>query len=381
LYDFVVAGAGLAGSVLAERIASQLDQRVLVIEKRSHVGGCAYDSYDEHGVLLHRYGPHVFHTNDPRVVDYLSRFTAWRPYEHRALADLGGMRVPIPVNRDTINQLYGMRLETSRETELFYQLVRVPIPRPRNAEEAVLARVGRDLYEKLFHGYTRKQWGIEPRELRPSVTLRIPVRTNRDDRYFTDAFQLVPRDGYHRMFARMLDHPNIEVLLNTDFHDVAGALRYRHLVYTGPVDRFFEYRYGQLPYRGLRLVFEHHEVEHLLPVGQVNYPAEQAFTRVTESKHMTGQRCSGTTVTYEFPIAREHHGDEPFYPIPTDASLALFARYRRDAMRTPGVTFCGRLAEYRYRNMDQVVARALTLFARRIAGSGAAPLNVAGERG
>jgi UDP-galactopyranose mutase len=246
-YDTLVVGAGYAGSVMAERLASQRGQRVLVIDRRDHIAGNAYDYHDEHGVLVHRYGPHIFHTNAMKVVDYLSQFTDWRPYEHRVLANVDGMNVPMPINRTTINMLYGLGLEADEEVERFLADRAEPVDYIRTSEDVVVAKVGRELYEKFFRGYTRKQWQRDPSELHSSVCARIPIRTNTDDRYFTDAWQKMPADGYTAMFERILDHPGITVATSTDYYDVKDEIDYDHLVWTGPIDGFFDYRFGALP--------------------------------------------------------------------------------------------------------------------------------------
>ena len=357
-FDYLVVGAGFAGSVIAERLAS-IGRRVLVIDRRPHIGGNAYDAHDDAGILVHRYGPHIFHTNSQSVFDHLSRFTEWRPYEHRVLASVEGQLLPIPINLDTVNRLYGLTLDSSG-LERFFESVAEPRERIETSEDVVVSRVGRDLYEKFFRGYTRKQWGLEPSELDASVTARIPVRTNRDDRYFTDAHQVMPLHGYTRMFERMLDHPNIEIRLNAAYRDVGPTVAHGHTVYTGPIDEFFDHRYGTLPYRSLRFRFDTHDAARVQPVGTINYPNEHAYTRVTEMKHLTGQVHPRTTTVTEFPAA---DGD-PYYPVPRPENQALYKRYQKLAGRTPGVTFVGRLATYRYYNMDQVVAQALTVFSR-----------------
>lgn len=359
-FDYLVVGAGFAGSVLAERLASQLDARVLVIDKRPHIGGNAYDRYDDHGILVHPYGPHIFHTNSADVFRYLSQFTEWRPYEHRVLASVDGQLVPIPINLDTVNRLYGMQL-TAFEMEQWLASVAEPRAAIKTSEDVVVSKVGRDLYQKFFRGYTRKQWGMDPSELDASVTARVPTRTNRDDRYFSDTYQAMPRHGYTRMFESMLSHPNISVMLNADFHQVASLLPWKHLVYTGPIDAFFNYKYGKLPYRSLR--FEHVHLaaaDRHQAVGTVNYPNDCAYTRITEFKYLTGQQHAGTSLVYEYPC---DEGD-PYYPVPTAASAALFKRYEQEAEALPDVTFIGRLASYRYYNMDQVVGQALAAFKR-----------------
>jgi len=367
MYDYLIVGAGLAGCTLAERIASQLDISVLVVEQRAHIGGNVFDHDDEHGIRIHEYGPHIFHTNKKRIVDYLSKFTAWRPYEHRVSAEVDGRRVSFPINRNTLNQLYGLGMSSEGETRSFLASQRVPVARPRNAEQYALSAVGHDLYEKFFRRYTEKQWGVPPAQLDPSVFARIPVRTDADERYFTDRYQMMPAEGYARMFKRMVSHRRIDVLLRTDYHDIAETVRFHNLIYTGPIDRFFDYQYGELPYRSLRFVHEYHPCPQVQEVGTVNYPNEHEFTRRTEWKHLTGQECTGTTVTYEYPTSPAERGKRLYYPIPTEESDALARRYRAKARTLKSVAFCGRLAQYRYYNMDQVVDSALRLFTRNIA--------------
>ena len=358
-FDYLVVGAGFAGSVIAERLASQLDKRVLVVDRRNHIAGNAYDHYDEAGILVHRYGPHIFHTNSAEVFDYLSEFTDWRPYEHRVRASVDGRLVPFPINLDTINDLYGLSLNTL-ELEEFFESLAEPIDRCRTSEDVVVSKVGRELYEKFFRNYTRKQWDLDPSELDASVTSRVPTRLNRDDRYFTDTYQAMPLHGYTRMFERILSHPNISVLLNTDYRDVDSVIPYDELVYTGPIDEFFDFRYGKLPYRSLEFRFQTLEAPVYQPAPVVNYPNEQQYTRVTEFKYLTGQEHPKTTVVYEYPRAE---GD-PYYPVPRAENAALYKRYKALADATPGVHFVGRLATYKYYNMDQVVAQALAVFRR-----------------
>lgn len=359
MYDWLIVGAGFAGSVLAERLARERGERVLLIDRRPHIGGNAYDCYDDAGLLYHRYGPHIFHTNSEAIFTYLSQFTEWRPYAHRVLAHVDGMLVPIPINLDTINTLYGLSL-TSEEMESFLAARAETVEDIRTSEDIVVSKVGRELYEKFFRGYTRKQWGVDPSELDKSVAGRVPTRTNRDDRYFGDEFQSMPRDGYTRIFERMLAHPRIHVMLNADFADVRDAVPFRRLIFTGPIDEYFGFRFGKLPYRSLR--FEHMtlDTEWHQPVAVVNYPQTQAYTRVTEYKHLTGQCHPSTTVTYEYPSA---DGD-PYYPVPRPESQRLYKRYEKLALATPDVWFVGRLATYRYYNMDQVVGQALATFRR-----------------
>jgi UDP-galactopyranose mutase len=366
-YDTLIVGAGYAGSVIAERLATQLGHRVLIVERRDHIAGNAYDYVDDAGVLVHKYGPHIFHTNAEKVVEYLSRFTEWRPYEHRVLADVDGQLLPMPINRTTVNELYGLDLRTEEDVEAFYAERREDIALVKTSEDAVVAKVGRDLYEKFFRGYTRKQWERDPSELHASVCARIPIRTNTDDRYFTDAFQKMPAEGYTAMFERILDHPLIDVQLETDFDDVRDDVEHGHLVYTGPIDRYFDYRFGPLPYRSLEFELRTLETPDgglAQPAATINQPsADVPYTRVTEYRHLTGQRHTHSTLAVEYPRSE---GD-PYYPIPNDETRALYHRYEALGREiADGVTFVGRLARYQYLNMDQVVAQALSTFQKMV---------------
>jgi UDP-galactopyranose mutase len=361
-YDFAIVGAGYAGSVLAERLASQSGKKVLVIDKRPHIGGNAYDYYNEDGILIHLYGPHIFHTNSPEVFGYLSNFTDWRPYEHRVLASVEGQLLPIPINLDTVNKLYGKNF-TSEELAEYFKTVGEPVAEIKTSEDVVVSQVGRDLYEKFFKFYTKKQWGVYPSELDKSVTSRIPTRTNQDDRYFSDEFQSMPLHGFTKMFEKMVDHPNITLMLGTDFKDVKDNLSYDQLIYTGPVDEYFDHCFGKLPYRSLH--FEHKTLneEWHQPVAVVNYPNDNAYTRVTEYKHLTGQEHpTKTSITFEYPQAE---GD-PYYPVPMPENAELYRKYKQLADQQQNVFFVGRLGTYRYYNMDQVVAQALTLYKKLI---------------
>ena len=362
-YDYLIVGAGFAGSVLAERLASQHGARVLLIDRRAHVGGNAYDELNEAGILYHKYGPHIFHTNSDAVVEYLSQFTEWRPYEHRVRAVVRDKLVPIPINRTTLNELFDLDLKTDQEAADYLASRAEPVEDIKTSEDVVINAVGRELYELFFQGYTRKQWGLDPSELDKQVTSRIPTRTNTDDRYFSDTFQAMPLHGYTRMFERMLDHPLIEKRLGTDFrafksraHEIAD-----HIIYTGPIDEYFDFRFGKLPYRSLKFDHQTLDEERHQPVAVVNYPSpEVPYTRISEYKHLTGQEAAVTTITYEYPSPE---GD-PYYPIPRPENQALYKRYEALADSTEGVTFVGRLATYRYYNMDQIVGQALATFRR-----------------
>ena len=362
-YDYLIVGAGFAGSILAERLASQHGAKILLIDRRPHVGGNAYDEPNEAGILYHKYGPHIFHTNSDMVVDYLSNFTEWRPYEHRVRAVVRDKLVPIPINRTTLNELFGLDLKTDEEAADYLASRAEPVEDIQTSEDVVINAVGRELYELFFQGYTRKQWGLDPSELDKSVTARIPTRTNTDDRYFTDSFQAMPRDGYTAMFSRIVDHPLIKVRTGIDFRDLKDRAHEiaNHIVYTGPIDEYFDHRFGKLPYRSLKFDHQTLDQDTFQQTGTVNYPAPDVpYTRISEYKHLTGQEAPRTTITYEYPSAE---GD-PYYPIPRPENQELFKRYEALADETDDVTFVGRLATYRYYNMDQIVGQALATFRR-----------------
>ena len=360
-YDVLVVGAGFAGSVMAERIASESGRSVLVIDKRDHIAGNAYDHRDVGGILVHKYGPHIFHTNSREILDYLSRFTRWRSYEHRVLASVEGKLVPMPINRTTLNQLYGLDLATEAEAERYLRSVAVDLPEVRTSRDTVVAQVGEDLYAKFFEGYTRKQWGVDPSALDKSVAARVPARTNTDDRYFTDTYQCMPAEGYTAMFARMLDDPRITVMTGTGFAGLPHGITWDHLGWSGPIAEYFGHRLGKLPYRSLRFEHETLPCEQAQPVAVVNYPDEAVpYTRITEYKHLTGQHAPLTSITREYPA---DEGD-PYFPIPNPQAQALYKRYDALARTCDNVTFVGRLATYRYYNMDQIVGQALATWRR-----------------
>ncbi len=373
MFDYLIVGAGFAGSVLAERLARGSGKKVLIIDRRNHIAGNAYDHYNEDGILIHRYGPHIFHTNSRRVFEYLSNFTEWRPYEHRVRASVDGQLVPIPINLDTINCLYGLSL-TSLELEDFFESMAEPREQIRTSEDVVVSRVGRELYEKFFRNYTRKQWDLDPSELDASVIARVPIRTNRDDRYFTDTYQAMPRHGYTRMFENMLDHPNIKIMLNTDYRDIRDMFPHQEVIYTGPVDEFFDFCYGKLPYRSLEFKHETHNQEVYQPAPVVNYPNEHLYTRITEFKYLTGQEHPKTGIVYEYPRSE---GD-PYYPVPRPENAEIYQKYKALADETAGVHFVGRLATYKYYNMDQVTAQALALYAK-LSGKRKSEVGTAGK--
>ncbi|HOJ08495.1 MAG: UDP-galactopyranose mutase [Ignavibacteriota bacterium] len=356
--DYFIVGAGFAGSVLAERIASQLNKKVLIAEKRNHIAGNAYDEYDEHGILVHRYGPHIFHTNSKEVFEYLSQFTEWIPYEHKVLAKLGNELYPIPINRITINKLYSLNLKTDEEVKEFYERVREKRFPITNSEDIIVNQVGYDLFNKFFRYYTKKQWNLEPKGLSASVCGRIPVRTNDDSRYFTDKYQFMPKDGYTKMFERMLNHKNIEVILNTDYKNILDSVKFDKMIYTGPIDYFFDFKFGKLPYRSIRFEFENISKKQFQETAQINYVDDSVkYTRVIEHKLLSQQNSDSTTISFEYP---QKEGEQ-FYPIPTEENRSQYLLYKKEAEKLSDVFFCGRLAEYQYYNMDQVVANTLKL--------------------
>lgn len=352
--DVIVVGAGFAGSVIARELADS-DLKVLVIDKRPHIAGNAYDSYNENGVLIHNYGPHIFHTNSEKIVRWLSRFTDWRFYEHRVLAKVGEQLLPIPINRTTINKLYGLELNEQGVAD-FLENNREPREQIKTSEDVVLNSVGSDLCNKFFRGYTQKQWGLDLSELSAGVAARIPTRTNEDDRYFTDTYQLMPLKGYTAMFGNMLNHPNITVQLGVDYCMQRDKYKSNTIVYTGPIDEYYNYQFGKLPYRSLRFEHKHlSDTDRYQSVGTVNFPNDYPYTRTTEFKHLSGQNIEGTSIVSEYP---QSEGD-PYYPIPRPENEALFKKYKELSEKEKDIHFVGRLAQYRYYNMDQVVASAL----------------------
>lgn len=359
-WDYLIVGAGYAGAVLAERLASQCGASCLVIDRRHHIAGNSHDHYDAAGVLLHTYGPHYFRSNSDRIVEYLSKFTEWHPVDYKIVSWADGRYWQFPINLNTFEQLIG-RPSTSEEMEATLAQWRAPIANPANSEEVILAQVGERLYEMFFRNYTRKQWRREPRDLDASVCGRIPIRTNRDDRYLSEKFQALPKDGYTAMFQRMLSHEKVTVQLGIDFREAREQLSYRHLIYTGPIDEYFDHCFGPLPYRSLRFEPETLDQEFFQPTMQVNYPNDHEFTRIVEIKHATGQKLPVTTIVREYP-QDFGPGKEPYYPIPAPDAKALYDRYAALAEKVDGVSFVGRLATYRYYNMDQVVGMALAEF-------------------
>ena len=365
--DWIIVGAGFTGATLAERIATQLGQKVLLVERRDHIGGNAYDEHNEHGVLVHKYGPHIFHTNSQKVWDYLSNFTEWRPYYHHVLGVVDGKKVPVPFNLNSLYAVFPPDYAKKLECLLLEHYgfgVKVPILKMRESGVKPLEELADYIYQKVFYGYTVKQWELTPEELSPSVTGRVPVYISRDDRYFQDTYQAMPLHGYTALFKRMLKHPNIRVLLNTNYQDIAEEVSYKHMLYTGQIDAFFDYKHGALPYRSVRFGLKTLDEEVHQEVGTVNYPNEYDFTRTTEQKHLTGQKLPKTTLVTEYPQRYTPGENEPYYPIPRDETREIYEKYAQEAGELDKVIFAGRLGDYKYYNMDQATGRALSLFER-----------------
>ena len=358
-YDYLIVGAGFAGSVMAERLASQLNKKVLVVEKRNHIAGNAYDEFDEHGILVHRYGPHIFHTNSDTVIKYLSRFTEWKKYEHKVLANLNGKNYPFPINRLTLNMLYNFNFKNDSDTTNYFEKVKENRSPILNSEDIIVNQIGYDLFEKFYKYYTKKQWNLEPKELHPQVCGRIPVRFNNDVKYFADKYQLMPSEGYTAMFKKILANKNIEIILDCDYKKVITDVKFNTMIYTGPIDYFFDYTFGKLPFRSLKFEFINYNTEFYQEAAQVNYVNSNIpYTRVIEHKQLTGQKSDSTTISREYPQLE----GEPYYPIPTEENRKTFLLYEKETSKLDNVIFCGRLAEYQYYNMDQVVANTLKRF-------------------
>lgn len=366
MFDYLIVGAGYAGSVLAERIASQLNKKVLIVDKRNHIAGNAYDYYNEEGILVHKYGPHIFHTNSKKVIDYLSQFTEWRPYFHRVLAIVEGEKVPVPFNLNSIYRLFPKKFAEKLEEDLtknFGYGKKIPILKLRETTITNLKWLADYIYDNVFYGYTLKQWDLKPEELDASVTSRIPVYISRDNRYFQDIYQQIPINGYTKMFERMLNHKNIKILLQTDYKEIADDIKFDKIIYTGPIDEYFDYMYGELPYRSLEFEFKTLEKAIYQETAQLNFPNNNNYTRITEFKHISGQKSDKTTIAFEYPKPFINKiGQTPYYPIPQADNNKLFDKYNKEAEKLSSVIFCGRLADYKYYNMDQVVAKSLSIF-------------------
>ena len=385
MFDTIIIGSGFAGSVIAERLATQQNKKVLIIDKRRHIGGNCYDCYDEHGILIHQYGPHLFHTDNKAVFDYLSQFTQWQPYQHEVLAFIDGQKVPVPFNLNSLHALFPKSLADSLELKLIDTFgfgVKVPILELRNTDDRELKFLADYIYDKIFVNYTAKQWGKKPEDISPEVTGRVPVHISRDNRYFQDKYQAIPKHGYSKIFENMLNQPNISVLLNTDFKDVfkvnfeSGEMSFMgsrfkgQLIYTGLIDELFDSRFGELPYRSLDFKFEHLERDQFQEKTTINYPNDYDFTRITEFKHISQQTISGTSIVKEFPQDFDRNDPAkniPYYPVFTEENKVILDHYVDFSKNFPNITLVGRLAENRYYDMDDIVARALQVFADQFA--------------
>lgn len=359
-YDIIIVGAGISGITLAERYAAS-GKKVLILEKRDHIGGNCYDYYNADGILISKYGAHLFHTNLEDVWEYIHKFSKWYPYEHKVKSFVDGKLVPVPVNITTVNMLFNETLKTESEMQSWLKKKVEPITNPKNSEESALSRIGRELYEKMFKTYTKKQWDLWPSELEPSVMDRIPVRTNFDDRYFSDKYQALPKNGYTKLFERMLEHSNITVMVNTDYLQVKESfMNYEKLFFTGPIDSFFNDKYEKLQYRSIRFEFETYDKEYFQSNSVINYPNDFDFTRVVEYKYFTGQKHPKTTISREYSTWE----GEPYYPVPSQRNREVYVLYQKEAekLEKEGIYFVGRLANYKYFNMDQAFKNALDLF-------------------
>ncbi|WP_199770949.1 UDP-galactopyranose mutase [Achromobacter sp. AONIH1] len=385
-YDFIIVGAGFAGSILAERLASENGKKILLIEQRDHIAGNMYDYVDEHGVVIHKYGPHLFRTNSPRVLHYISQFTGWHPYQHRVLASVKDQLVPVPFNLTSLERLLPDQAEELKALLVaeFGMDVKVPVSALRKHADERIREFGEFVFENVYLNYTTKQWGDKPENLDfETITARVPVHISYDDRYFQEQHQALPKDGYTKMFERMLANPLIEVRLSTKAVDVlsfepnSGKILFMGepyeggVIYTGPIDELFGYKFGELPYRSLRFDLETHDVEFYQPCATVNYPNTQLYTRITEYKYLMASVPEKTTIMKEYPQAYDRlvpAQSIPYYPIPKDSNAALYGKYLELAREYQQLMLVGRLAEYRYYDMNNIIERALDVFDKEFKG-------------
>ena len=377
-FDYLIVGSGLSGSVLAERIANELNKKVLIIDKRNHIGGNVYDYYNEYGILVHKYGPHIFHTQMKKVWDYTSRFTDWNLYYHKVLAVVDGQKIPVPFNLNSLHKVFPASYAKKLEDLLISNYgfgIKVPILKLLETKNDDLKFLADYVYKNIFLGYNLKQWGLKPEELDYSVSSRVPIYISRDDRYFQDTYQGIPKEGYTKIIEKMLSNKNIKVLLNTDYKEIIDDIKFDKLIYTGHIDYYFDYMFGHLPYRTLEFKFEtinniNIESSYFQEKAQINYPNDYDFTRITEFKHLTAQKSNCSTIAYEYPMAYDHKQKEidPYYPIPKEENAILFNKYKAEADKLENVIFLGRLADYKYYNMDQTIGVALQTFEKKIVG-------------
>ncbi|NLO19508.1 MAG: UDP-galactopyranose mutase [Ignavibacteria bacterium] len=369
-YDFMIVGAGFAGTVLAERITSELNKKVIIVDKRNHVGGNCYDYYDTNGVLVHKYGPHAFHTNSKQVWEYLSNYTSWHFYSHKVLAYVDGKKIPLPFNFNSLDILFPKKIAERFANTLLehYEFgTKIPILKMLESQNSDIKFLAEFIYNKVFHFYTIKQWGLTPEELDSSVSSRVPIYLSRDDRYFQDSFQAIPKAGYTALFNNLLSSKNIHLVLNADYRDLIDSIEFDKLIYTGEVDAFFDYLHGSLPYRSLKFDLQQKEMEYFQELAQVNYPNEFDFTRITEFKHFLNRGAAGTTIAIEYPETYNPELNEPYYPVPTIENQYIFEKYKKEMQKlADSVIFLGRLAGYKYYNMDQIVGASLETFEKKI---------------
>ncbi len=381
-FDYLIVGSGLSGAVLAERIANELNKKVLIIDKRNHIGGNVYDYYNEYGILVHKYGPHIFHTQMKKVWDYTSQFTDWNLYYHKVLAVVDGQKIPVPFNLNSLHKVFPANYAKKLEDLLISNYgfgIKVPILKLLETKNDDLKFLADYVYKNIFLGYNLKQWGLKPEELDYSVSSRVPIYISRDDRYFQDIYQGIPKEGYTKIIEKMLSNKNIKVLLNTDYKEVIGGIKFDKLIYTGHIDYYFDNMFGHLPYRTLEFKMEtifYNKLNENLDSAffqekaQINYPNDYDFTRITEFKHLTSQKSNHSTIAYEFPKAYDHNQKDidPYYPIPKEENTLLFNKYKAEADKLENVIFLGRLADYKYYNMDQTIGVALQTFEKKIVG-------------
>ncbi|TAL71101.1 MAG: UDP-galactopyranose mutase [Bacteroidetes bacterium] len=371
-YDYLIVGAGFAGCVIAERIATQSGKSVMIIDRRNHIAGNAYDYYDDNGILVHKFGPHIFHTSSKKVWDYVSNFTEWIDYEHTVLAVIDDKKVPVPFNLNSLYSVFSKKVAAKYEALLLEKYgygLKIPILKLLENNNPDLKTIAEYIYNNIFNGYTIKQWGLKPNELDFSVTSRVPVFISHDNRYFQDNYQGIPLKGYTELFRNLLNNRNIEITLNTDYKINSSSIKYNKLIYTGPIDEFFDYKFGKLPYRSLHFDFKSINREWFQEVSQVNYPNENEYTRITEFKHFHRQDSKMTTIAYEYPQEFVLGINEPYYPIQNDDNNELFKKYKVESEKLKNTYFVGRLADYKYYNMDQIVGVALMKYEKEIANN------------
>lgn len=358
-YNYVIVGAGFAGTVLAERLATQVNKKILIIDKRNHLGGNCYDYLSDEGILIQKYGPHIFHTISKKVFDYLSQFTEWNNYKHKVFAFFGGKFYSIPINLDTVNKFYNLNLRNEKELKEFLETKKIEIKEIKNSRDVVVSKFGMELYEAFVKNYTKKQWDKFPEELDKSVLERLPLKYNQNPYYFNDEYQGMPKLGFTKIFEKMLDNKNIKILLNTDFFKTKKNFKFGKLIFTGRIDQFFNYKFGKLDYRGINFVFENLNQENFQPNSVINYPSKDVkFSRITEFKKFYDKKSNNTIICKDFFV----WDGEPSYPVINKKNLEILEKYEKEAEKLKNIIFVGRLAQYKYLNMDRVIENALDVF-------------------